>query len=139
MHAGITVQGFRSSFRDWAGEETNTPHDVCEAALAHTRKDKVHAAYQPGDLFKKRDTLMRYCEPPIAANWRAVRTLTSAPSCTKHPEECQSLVPVVPRLTFILPFSPSAAVRPPMGDDWLHEVLGPRFTLPHFSLQFDEC
>jgi integrase len=45
MHPSITVHGFRSSFRDWAGEETNTPHDVCEAALAHTRKDETHAAY----------------------------------------------------------------------------------------------
>jgi integrase len=85
MHPSITVHGFRSSFRDWAGEETNTPRDVCEAALAHPRKDKVHAAYPRGDLFKKRDTLMQYCEPPIAANRRAARTLTSAASCTKHP------------------------------------------------------
>ena len=71
---GITVHGFRSSFRDWAGEETATPFDICEAALAHTRKDKVHAAYQRGDLFKKRDTLMqawaKYCEPPTAAKRR---------------------------------------------------------------------
>ena len=42
--------------------------DICEAALAHTRKDKAHAAYQRGDLFEKRNTLMqawaKYCEPP---------------------------------------------------------------------------
>jgi hypothetical protein len=31
----VTVHGFRSSFRDWAGEETNYPHDICEVALAH--------------------------------------------------------------------------------------------------------
>ena len=75
MHPGITVHGFRSSFRDWAGEETNTPHDIFEAALAHTRKDKAHAAYQRGDLSKERDTLMQawpeYCEPPIAKRRRA--------------------------------------------------------------------
>jgi hypothetical protein len=40
MHPNITVHGFRPSCRDWAGEETNTLHDVCEAALAHTRKDR---------------------------------------------------------------------------------------------------
>jgi integrase len=55
---GFTVHGFRSSFRDWAGEETKHDHDICEAALAHTRKDKTHAAYQRGDLLKKRRTLM---------------------------------------------------------------------------------
>ena len=74
MHPDITVHGFRSAFRDWAGEETNTPHDICEAALAHTRKDKAHAAYQRGDLFKKRNRLMwawaEYCEPPVAARRR---------------------------------------------------------------------
>jgi integrase len=81
MHPGITVHGFRSSFRDWAGEETNAPHDICEAALAHTR-GKTHAAYQRGDLLKKRDTLMQawaeYCEPPTAAKRR--RALTSRAS-----------------------------------------------------------
>ena len=46
MRRDITVHGFRSSFRDSAGEETNAAHDVCEAALSHTRRDKVHAAYQ---------------------------------------------------------------------------------------------
>ena len=74
MQPGITVHGFRSSFRDWAGEETNTPHDICEAALAHTRKDKAHAAYQRGDLLEKRDTLMQawaeHCEPRIVAKRR---------------------------------------------------------------------
>ena len=58
LHAGVTVHGFRSAFRDWAGEETDFPHDICEAALAHTRKDKTHAAYQRGDLFQKRRKLM---------------------------------------------------------------------------------
>ena len=65
MHPGINVHGFRSSFCDWAGEETNTPHDICEAALAHTR-GKTHAAYQRGDLLKKRDTLMQ-AWPSIAS------------------------------------------------------------------------
>ena len=58
LRPGFTVHGFRSSFRDWAGEETDHGHDICEAALAHTRKDKTHAAYQRGDLLKKRRALM---------------------------------------------------------------------------------
>jgi integrase len=58
MRSGVVVHGFRSSFRDWAGESTNFPHDICEAALAHTRQDKTHAAYQRGDLLLKRRKLM---------------------------------------------------------------------------------
>ena len=46
--------GFRSSFRDWAAEETNHPREVVEAALAHTVKDKVEAAYARSTLFDRR-------------------------------------------------------------------------------------
>lgn len=59
MKLKITAHGFRSSFRDWASEQTNFPRDVCEMALAHTIKDKVEAAYRRGDLFEKRRELMR--------------------------------------------------------------------------------
>ena len=54
----LTVQGFRSSFRDWAAESTNHPREVAEQALAHTLGDKVEAAYRRGDLFEKRRRLM---------------------------------------------------------------------------------
>jgi integrase len=54
----ITMHGFRSSFRDWAGETTSTPHDVVEAALAHIRGDATVQAYARSDLFDKRRTLM---------------------------------------------------------------------------------
>lgn len=54
----ITVHGFRSTFRDWAGEITHYPREVCEAALAHGIKDKAEAAYARGDLFRKRAALM---------------------------------------------------------------------------------
>ena len=54
----ITVHGFRSTFRDWAGETTNFPREVIEAALAHRLKDKAEAAYARGDLFTKRRALM---------------------------------------------------------------------------------
>ena len=50
--------GFRSSFRDWAAEETDHPREVVEAALAHVVKDKVEAAYRRTDLFERRRRLM---------------------------------------------------------------------------------
>jgi len=56
--ADITAHGFRSTFRDWAGETTNFPREVIEAALAHRLKDKAEAAYARGDLFVKRRELM---------------------------------------------------------------------------------
>ena len=56
--ADITVHGFRSTFRDWAGETTSFPREVIEAALAHRLKDKAEAAYARGDLFEKRRKLM---------------------------------------------------------------------------------
>ena len=48
------THGFRSSFRDWASEQTHTPHAVMEAALAHTIRNKAEAAYARSDLFEKR-------------------------------------------------------------------------------------
>jgi integrase len=54
----LTVHGFRSTFRDWAGEATAHPREVIEAALAHRLKDKAEAAYARGDLFTKRRRLM---------------------------------------------------------------------------------
>src|SRR3984893_7827475 len=61
----LTAHGFRSSFRDWAAERTNFPHEVAEMALAHTVSDKVEAAYRRGDLLQKRRQIMeawaRFC------------------------------------------------------------------------------
>lgn len=50
--------GFRSSFRDWAGEVSIFPRDVVEMALAHVIKNKTEAAYRRGDLLIKRRKLM---------------------------------------------------------------------------------
>ena len=55
----LTVHGFRSSFRDWAAERTNSPNHVVEMALAHTVSDKVEAAYRRTDLFERRRRLMQ--------------------------------------------------------------------------------
>jgi integrase len=64
----VTAHGFRSTFRDWAGEATHHPREVIEHALAHRLKDKAEAAYQRGDLLAKRATLMTdwgaYCGKP---------------------------------------------------------------------------
>ena len=50
--------GFRSSFRDWAAEETDHPREVVEAALAHVVRNRVEAAYARSDLFARRRRLM---------------------------------------------------------------------------------
>ena len=50
--------GFRSSFRDWAAEQTNTPREVVEAALAHTVRNPTEAAYARSDFFERRRRLM---------------------------------------------------------------------------------
>ncbi len=56
--ADITAHGFRSSFRNWAEEKTNTQRSVVEAALAHQVENKVEAAYLRTTLFDKRRRLM---------------------------------------------------------------------------------
>lgn len=65
MKRPITAHGFRSTFRDWAGETTAYPREVIEHALAHQLKDKAEAAYARGTLFDKRRRLMadwaKYC------------------------------------------------------------------------------
>jgi integrase len=64
---GATVHGFRSSFRDWAGNVTGFPREVIETALAHVIGDKAEQAYRRGDALEKRRKLMEawaaYCEP----------------------------------------------------------------------------
>jgi integrase len=80
----VTVHGFRSSFRDWAAEETNYPGEVAEAALAHTIPNKVEAAYRRTDFLEKRKALMAewasYCmaDPPAKAGRPQKRSKASA-------------------------------------------------------------
>ena len=65
MQAGLTVHGFRSSFRDWVYEETDHSPEVAEMALAHTIGNKVEQAYRRGNLLERRRRLMQdwagYC------------------------------------------------------------------------------
>ncbi len=66
MELNVTAHGFRSSFRDWAAEETSFPNFVVEKALAHAVANQVEAAYRRGDLLNKRRELMEtwanYCD-----------------------------------------------------------------------------
>lgn len=58
MGLKCTAHGFRSSFRDWAAEQTSAPGEVAEAALAHAVPSAVEAAYKRTDFFDRRRELM---------------------------------------------------------------------------------
>jgi integrase len=68
---GVTIHGFRSSFRDWSAEQTHCSREVCEQALAHAT-GSAEQAYRRTDLLEKRRGLMeqwaRYCEPGDGGN-----------------------------------------------------------------------
>ncbi len=74
----ITPHGFRSTFRDWAAEQTNFPREVCELALAHSIGSDTEKAYQRGDLFEKRARLMNA--------WAAY--------CTAKPQDAATVTPI---------------------------------------------
>ena len=75
LRIGAVPHGFRSSFRDWAAEQTSAPHAVMEAALAHVVANKVEAAYFRSDLLEKRRELMQqwadYLLPPATPDNRS--------------------------------------------------------------------
>jgi integrase len=79
-HDDITTHGFRSTFRTWVEEQTDTPRAVAEISLAHTIGSAVEAAYRRGDLFEKRRILMskweKYCGKNIG--------LSPAPTFSKE-------------------------------------------------------
>jgi integrase len=64
-YSEITVHGFRSTFKDWASEQTTFQNEVSEMALAHKIENKVEAAYRRSELLDKRRKLMEawaaYC------------------------------------------------------------------------------
>ena len=55
---GVTVHGFRSTFRDWAAEAANAPREVAETSLAHKVGSNVERAYARSDLLDRRRNLM---------------------------------------------------------------------------------
>lgn len=67
MRSGITVHGFRSTFRDWVAEKTSYANELAEMALGHAIGDAVEAAYRRGDMFERRRQLMddwaNWCMP----------------------------------------------------------------------------
>jgi integrase len=86
---GLTVHGFRSSFRDWAGESTNFPRELAEAALAHVLPDKTEAAYRRGDALEKRRQLMARglgtaLRPRLQAKWCRCRRRARDRQCIQE-------------------------------------------------------
>lgn len=71
MDLSVTPHGFRSTFRTWAAEQTSTPHEVAEAALAHATGNKVSQAYQRGDLLMHRRELMNQWAAYVEGGWPA--------------------------------------------------------------------
>jgi integrase len=71
LHVETTTHGLRSSFRDWSGEATAFPREICEAALAHSVGNAVEQAYRRGDALERRRKLMQawdaFCSKPTAA------------------------------------------------------------------------
>jgi integrase len=71
LRPGMTVHGFRASFKTWAGERTNFARETVEIALAHKIGDQTEQAYERGDKFEKRRRLMQawadYLAKPAAA------------------------------------------------------------------------
>ncbi len=66
-HGAITTHGFRSTFRDWAGDATNFPRELVEQALAHTIQNKAERAYRRGTAVERRRELMESWAEYLAA------------------------------------------------------------------------
>jgi integrase len=67
-HGDITTHGFRSAFRDWAGDSTEFPRELIEQALAHTISNKAERAYRRGTAVEKRRGLMKAWADYLASN-----------------------------------------------------------------------
>lgn len=76
-----TTHGFRSAFRDWAGNETAFPRELAEHALAHVIGDKAEQAYRRSDALERRRALMaawaRHCEPGATGNVTPIRAISA--------------------------------------------------------------
>ncbi|WP_229597955.1 tyrosine-type recombinase/integrase [Roseibium aggregatum] len=76
---GITAHGFRSSFRDWAGDKTSFPREVAEAALAHKVGDEVERAYRRSTALEKRRQLMQEWERYLSGETTKVVSIRITP------------------------------------------------------------
>lgn len=76
---GVTVHGFRSSFRDWAGDSTQFPRELAEAALAHLAGDETERAYRRGDALERRRKVMQawaaFCGSSVFTNVLPLRAV----------------------------------------------------------------
>lgn len=79
LKVNVTVHGFRSSFRDWAGDATSFSRDLAEAALAHIVGNETEAAYRRSDALEKRRKLMQaWADYLAAAKAKNVTNLSEA-------------------------------------------------------------
>jgi integrase len=76
LNPGVSVHGFRSVFRDWAGDCTTYSRETIEAALSHVVGDRTETSYRRGDALQKRRALMEswatYCAAPPALTGEVV-------------------------------------------------------------------
>jgi integrase len=73
---GVTVHGFRSTFRDWAAEVAHAPREVAELSLSHRIGSKVEKAYARADLLEQRRKLMEsWSDYVTGADRRVVRLI----------------------------------------------------------------
>jgi integrase len=114
-----STHGFRSSFKDWATEQTDFSNEAIELALAHTVGNKVEAAYRRGDLLEKRRLLSKawgdFClglTPPAASNpipfpeaVPADRLAKAAPVAANGSQEQRRSTPLAAKTTSISPRS----------------------------------
>jgi integrase len=78
LRCGVTVHGFRSSFRDWVGDETSFPREIAEAALAHTIEDSTEAAYRRSDALRRRRDLMELWDGYLANDRGKIISISGA-------------------------------------------------------------
>ena len=74
----VTVHGFRSTFRDWAGEVANAPREVAEMSLSHRIGNEVERAYARSDLLEKRRNLLNRWSDFVAGKSATVVQLTNS-------------------------------------------------------------
>ena len=120
-----TTHGFRSSFKDWATEQTDFSTEAIELALAHAVGNKVEAAYRRGDLLEKRQLLSKawgdFClglTPLAASNVvpfpgpvsddRAIETVSTA---TNSPKKVRRSIPLAAKTASIARTSPKSKDR----------------------------
>jgi hypothetical protein len=93
----VRAHGLRSSFRDWAAEQSNFPREACEMALAHTVENCIEVAYRRGDLFEKQRELMdTWASFVVAKAWKHFpRTTLSAVNDKKKGSDSKQRKPPV--------------------------------------------